>query len=194
LDEVDDGKDLGVTMQSDLKWKRQCTKTVKTADRVLGMIRRSFSYLSKDMALHLYITLERPHLEYCVQAWRLFEKIHRANGRGGVQRRVTKLEPSMRKCSYEERLKFFKLTTLVTRRIRGNLIEVFKILKGHEDVNAQKFFELSNLCTRGHSLKLFKMGYNLDYRKFTFTHRIMEIWNIPDEYTVVCDSLNGFKS
>jgi hypothetical protein len=49
-EEVDDGKDLGVIMQRDLKWNRQCTKAVKTASRVLGIIRRSFSYLRKDIA------------------------------------------------------------------------------------------------------------------------------------------------
>jgi hypothetical protein len=71
----------------------------------------------------------------------------------GVQRGTTKLVPSMRKYSYEERLKFFNLTTLEMRRIREYLVEVFKILKGYEDVNAQTFLELSKLCTRGHSLK-----------------------------------------
>jgi ribonucleases P/MRP protein subunit RPP40 len=69
----------------------------------------------------------------------------------GVQRRSAKLVPSMRKYSYEERLKFFNLTTLETRRIRGDLIELFKILKGYGDVDAQTFFELSKLYTRGYS-------------------------------------------
>jgi ribonucleases P/MRP protein subunit RPP40 len=64
----------------------------------------------------------------------------------GVQRRPTKLVPSMRNYSYEERLKFFNSTTLETRRFRGDLIEVFKILNGYEDVSAQAFFELSKLC------------------------------------------------
>jgi hypothetical protein len=46
----------------------------------------------------------------------------------------------MRNYSYEERLKLFNLTTLVTRRISGDLIEVFRILKGLAVVNAQIFF------------------------------------------------------
>ena len=71
---------------------------------------------------------------------------------------------------------FFNLTTLETR-IRRDLIEVFKILKGYEDVNAQTFFELSQLCTRGHCLKLFKKGCKLDCRKYTFAQRIVDIWN-----------------
>ena len=119
------------------------------------MIRRSFSYLNKDIALHLYKTLVRPHLEYCVQAWRPYLKKD-IELMEGVQRRATKLVPSMRNYSYVERLKLFNLTTLETRRIRGDLIEVFKILKGYEDVNAQTFFELSQLCTRGHSLNIGK--------------------------------------
>jgi hypothetical protein len=98
-----------------------------TANRVLSMIRQSFSYLSKDMALYLYKTLVRPHLEYCMQAWRPYLKKD-IELMEGVQRRVTKLVLSMRKYSYEERLKFFNLTTLETRRCRGDLIEVFKRL------------------------------------------------------------------
>jgi hypothetical protein len=39
LDEVDEEKALGIIMQSDLKWNRQCTKVVKTANRVLGLMR-----------------------------------------------------------------------------------------------------------------------------------------------------------
>jgi ribonucleases P/MRP protein subunit RPP40 len=154
------------------------------------MIRRSFSYSSKDIALHLYKVLVRPHLEYCVQAWRPYFK--KTELMDGIQMRVTKLVPSMRKYSYEERLKFFNLTICEMRRIRGDLIEVLKILKGYED--AQTFFELSKSCTRGHSSELFKAGCNLDCRKYTFAHRIVDICNSLDEDTIACDSLNGLKS
>jgi ribonucleases P/MRP protein subunit RPP40 len=64
-----------------------------------------------------------------VQAWRPYLKKD-IELMEGVQKRATKLVPSVRKYSYEERLKFFNLTTLETRRIRGDLIEVFKIFKG----------------------------------------------------------------
>jgi hypothetical protein len=37
-------------------------------------------------------------------------------------------------------------------------------------------------------------GSNFDSKKYTFAHRIVEIWNSLDEDTVACDSLNGFKS
>jgi ribonucleases P/MRP protein subunit RPP40 len=56
-----------------------------------------------------------------MQAWRPYFKKD-IELMEGVQRRATKLVPSMRKYSYEERLKFFNLTTLETRRIRVELI------------------------------------------------------------------------
>ena len=58
--------------------------------------------------------------------------------------------------TYEERLHELKLTTLETRRLRGDLIEVFKIFKGFTDLNPNEFFVLSESNLRGHSYKLFK--------------------------------------
>jgi hypothetical protein len=59
-----------------------------------------------------------------MQAWRPCLKKY-VELMEGVQKRVTKLVPSMRKYSYEERFKFFNLTMLETRRIIGYLTEVF---------------------------------------------------------------------
>jgi ribonuclease P/MRP protein subunit RPP40 len=70
LEEISEERDLGVIVQQDLKWSKQCSKSVSTANRILGMIKRSFCYLSKDVVLKLYKSLVQPHLEYCVQAWR----------------------------------------------------------------------------------------------------------------------------
>ena len=70
LDVVNEERDLGVIMQNDLKCDKQCAKSVKTANKILGMIRRKFNYLNREIVLQLYKTLVRPHLEYCVQAWR----------------------------------------------------------------------------------------------------------------------------
>jgi len=55
---------------------------------------------------------------------------------------------------YEERLKILGLTTLETRRLRGDLIEVFKILKGYENIDQEMLFDISQSNLRGHSLKL----------------------------------------
>jgi len=51
---------------------------------------------------------------------------------------------------HEERLKILDLTTLETRRLRGDLIEVFKILKGYENIDQEMFFDVSQSNFRGH--------------------------------------------
>jgi hypothetical protein len=55
----------------------------------------------------------------------------------GVQRRAAKLVIGMKGMSYEKRLKFLDMTTLETRRITGDLIEVFEILKSIENVKEE---------------------------------------------------------
>ena len=52
-----------------------------------------------------------------------------------IQRRATKLIPGLRDLTYEERLKECGLTTL-----RGDQIEVFKILNGYENIDSNIFF------------------------------------------------------
>ena len=57
-----------------------------------------------------------------------------------IQRRATKLIPELRDLTYEERLKECGLTTQETRRLRGDQIEVFKILNGYENIDSNIFF------------------------------------------------------
>ena len=59
-----------------------------------------------------------------------------------IQRRATKLIPELRDLRYEEQLKECGLTTLETRRLRGDQIEVFKILNGYENIDSNIFFEI----------------------------------------------------
>jgi len=58
----------------------------------------------------------------------------------GVQRRATKLITSIKDKTYEDKLRLVNLTTLETRRLRGDLIEVFKIFKGFDDLETTIFF------------------------------------------------------
>jgi hypothetical protein len=131
LADVIEERDLGVIIQDNLKVSEQCSKVVKTANCILGMIRRSFENKSSDIILPLYKSLVRPHLEYCVQAWRphLVKDIKLIEG---VQHRATRMMTDLYGKTYEQRLKCLNLTTLETRRLRGDLIELFKLLKGFD--------------------------------------------------------------
>ena len=97
-------------------------------------------YKEKELIIPLYKTIVRPHLEYCIQAWKPYRKkdidiLER------VQRRATKMIQKLRNISYEMRLKECGLTTLETRRLRDQ-IEVFKILNGYENIDRNIFFLL----------------------------------------------------
>ena len=95
---------------------------------------------------------------------------------------------------YEERLKILGLTTLETRRLRGDLIEVFKILKGYENIDQENaFFDMSQSNLRGHSLKLNKKRVRLDVAKFSFSNRVVNEWNNLDDKIISGCSLAGFK-
>ena len=69
------------------------------------------------------------------------------------------------------------------RRVRGDLIETYKILTGKENVDSSKFFVLNHGShnLRGHRLKLYKSRSRLNTRKFFYSHRVVEVWNsLPD--------------
>ena len=70
----------------------------------------------------------------------------------------------------EERLNILNITTLDTRKVRGELIEVFTICKGFDIIEPSLFFTLSTAPTRGHTLELVKPRCHLDIRKLSFAH------------------------
>ena len=90
LAKVEQEKDLVVAISSDLKPSKQCSEVVKTANKFIRFIGRSFEFRTEEIILYLYSALVRPHLEYCVQCWSSYYKkdIEKLEG---VQQRVTKL-------------------------------------------------------------------------------------------------------
>ena len=131
-------KDLGVTISADMKVSEQCGIAASKGNQILGLIRRNITYKGKKLIIPLYKAIVRPHLEYCIQAWRPYRKKD-IDTLERIQRRTTKMIPELRDLSYEERLKECGLTTLETRRLRGDQIEVFKILNGYENIDRNMY-------------------------------------------------------
>ena len=102
--------------------------------------------------------------------------------------RATKLIPGMRHMPYEERLKKLSLPTLKYRRLRGDMIEVFKL---------QASLRLDMKCytnTRGNSLSLTRQHVRYDLRKYGFANRVCSAWNALPEKVVTAPTLNTFKN
>ncbi|KAK3090279.1 hypothetical protein FSP39_010600 [Pinctada imbricata] len=103
--------------------------------------------------------------------------------------------PSLKNLTYEERLKSLELPTLRFRRLRGDIIEVFKILTGIYDKRVcSDLFELNLSSTRGHPFKLKKKRSRLDVRKHFFTNRVIDIWNSLPESVVLAKTLYSFEN
>ena len=87
------------------------------------------------------------------------------------------------------------LTTLETRRLRGDQIEVFKILNGYENIDSNIFFEIKeSKITRGHNYTLVKKQSRLDVRKYSFSQRTINVWNNLSTDCVQASSVNMFKN
>ena len=193
LEMVSNQKDLGVVVNNKLKFDGQCIAASKTANKILGFISRSFEYKSKDIVLPLYKSLVRPHLEYAIQFWSLYyrkdiDMLER------VQRRATKLIPNIRNLSYEDRLKRLGLYTLKTRRLRGDLIEVFKILNGFDLVSTNLFTLAPQSVTRTNGFKLEGKRFKTDIAKNFFSNRVINEWNALPWDVVKSESVNMFKN
>ena len=117
--------EIGVTFSADMKVSEQCGIAASEGNQILGLIRRTIMYKEKLLIVPLHKYIVRPHLEFCIQAWRPYckdiDKLER------IQQRATKMNPEL---SYESRLLQCGLTTLETRKLRGDQIEVFKIVNG----------------------------------------------------------------
>lgn len=137
------------------------------------------SYISPETFNILFRCYVRPHLEFAVQAWSPHlrkdkDKLER------VQRRATKLIPEYKNLPYEERLIRLNLP-LENRRVRGDLIETFKIIKGLEQMDKAKFFIENTNNLRGNACKLYKKQCRKDIRKHFFSLRVVDDWNrLPD--------------
>ena len=111
-----------------------------------------------------------------------------------MQRRATRLMTSDKSLSYTDRLQKFGLTTLETRRLRGDLIDVFKMFKGFDNIALNDFFKLSSTTLRGHTLKIYKSQVHLDVLgNFFFTIRIIDVWNSLPISLIYCETIATFK-
>ena len=149
-------KDLGLTISADMKVSEQCGIAAAKGNQIQGFIRRNIVYKEKELIIPLYKTIVRPHLEYCIQAWRPYRQKD-IDMLERVQRRATKMIQKLRNISNEMRLKECGLTTLETRRLRGDQIEVFKILNRYENIGRNICFTVKEeRRTRGHGVTLAK--------------------------------------
>ena len=195
LTSVKEAKDLGIKVSDDLKWTKHITMCVKKANRMIGLIKNTFTYMDKDMFLVLYKSLVRPLLEYCPQVWSPY-MVKDITALEKVQRRATKIVPEISDLPYEDRLQHLGLFPLQQRRQRGDMITVFKILNGMVDIKQEKLcpYHPGNQHTRRHNHQIIGTISKTDMRKNSFSQRIVLPWNMLTEHIVTSTTIDSFKA
>jgi hypothetical protein len=193
LKKTEQEKDLGVVVDSHLTFENHMIEKVNKANRIMGVIRRSYTYLDEKCFLLLYKALVRPHLEYCNQIWRPHLQKH-INMIENVQRRATRLIPGFKDLTYEERLRKLKLPSLAYRRMRGDIIEMYKLATHKYDRRiTEGLLHHIERNSRGHQLKLRKDRPSSTLQANSFLHRTVNNWNKLPQSVVEAESVKAFE-
>ena len=166
----------------------------KKARAALYQLKRAVSCRDPEVFLPLYKTSVRPHLEYCVQAWNPYLKkdIHLVER---VQRSATKIVKGLKGLSYPSRLKRLNLFSRPRRRVRGDLIEAFKLQTKVTDVSSDIFFTHRNApYLRGHAMILHKPRVYTNTRSQFFSQRVIDAWNKLPSQVIKSNSVAAFKN
>ena len=185
---------MGVIFDGKLSFDAHIQNCISKANRILGIIKRSFSYLDKELFLLIYKSMVRPHLEYANSIWS--PKLKRQSAAiERVQRRATKLLYEIREWSYERRLKFLNLPSLKYRRYRGDLIQTYKIIHKFDDLKTEDFFTVRNdTNTRSKNVNFYIEKCSSNSKLHSFSYRSRRYWNSLSKITKEARDLNSFKN
>ena len=185
-------KDIGFWISDDLSTTTHVHKARGRALGEINRIRRNFSFIDKRAFCVLYNQRVRPHLDYGMTACppnssaeaKLLERI---------QGKATALVHGLKGLNAEERRKKLGLMTLVERRERGDLIEVYKILKGLTRIDPTEFWEVREARNGARLVKELAANGRRQRQNF-FSYRVIQKWNLLPSELKTAPSLDSFKN
>ena len=182
LNIVNSVSDLGIIVDSDLNFSGHIASVTRKAHQRANLILRCF--ISRDIGslISAFKTYVRPIVEYNSSIWSpsLKKDILTIES---VQRRFTKRLAGMSNLSYHARLKLLKLESLELRRLRADLLLVYKILFGHVNLSVDAFFKvntnekLNSLRRHSYQLVVPTRRPNCIAGRGLFVYRIAKLWN-----------------
>ena len=198
LSVTEEEKDVGVRVSNTLKPTAQCQAAAKKANQLVGQMARAFTYRDRHNWIRLYKVYIRPHLEYAVQAWAPWHQKD-IDVLEEVQMRVVRMTSGLSSRVYVEQLTELALPSLQERRVRGDMIQVWKILHGHDKVKEEHWFKRKH-NTAAVNTRLSSSPYNLEIktarlelRRHSFSVRVVNGWNDLPDRVKGADTLINFK-
>ena len=193
INNVQQIRDLGVLVDSKLKFRAHIGKIVSAAKQRTSLLFRAFLTREPKFLIIAYKSYILPLLEYCSPIWSphsvgdilLLES---------VQRSFTRRIPGLENMSYDARLKALNMISLERRRLHFDLVFCYKLLNGLIGGVPDNYgLVLSTRKSRGNSFKLVINNPRIDARKYFFSSRICEPWNSLPDSVVLVNNVKSFK-
>ena len=186
-------KDLGVWISGKLTFSEHCAKVSCNASKRIGLIYRAFSSRDIEFMRNMFITYVRPLLEYNCEIWsplylRDIDLIE------NIQRRFLKRISGISNFSYRERLEMCSLEPLELRRLKKDIVLVYKIMNGMIALDFDEFFRFApDVGTRGNGRKLYPLIVRRNVVVNYFCNRVINVWNSLPREVVTAPTLNILK-
>ena len=168
LQTIETQRDLGILVAKNLKFSTHVRSITSKAQKLLGLIKNTFVSREPSVIMPTFCALVRSVLEYGSVIWspytaRDIQAVEK------IQRRATKMVRGLGNFSYEERLRILNLDSLEKRRLKTDLIQLYKIINGHTLLKAQTLFNFNvPERARRHSIRIYPNRCRLDVRKYFF--------------------------
>ena len=186
-------KDLGVVVDRSLKFHLHTDVTARKASGMANNLLRSTVCREMAFMVALFISHVRPLLDYCSPVWNL-GYVADVKKLENVQRRWTKQIAGFEELDYGARLRRAGLYSIAGRRLRSDLVKVWKIFHGLCSAELESLVDRqTHRATRGHDYKLAVPRCRTELRRRSFGVRVVRTWNGLSADVVSADTLHVFK-
>ena len=191
---VDSHTDLGVIVDSSLKFHEHARRTAQKAGGLAQNLLKSTVCRSPEFMVAIFCTHIRPILEYCSVLWhtgytgdlRILES---------VQRRWTKQVEHLSQLDYGSRLRALDMYSVSGRLLRADMIYCWKIFNGKCCIHPVTLFSPApQRGTRGHQFKVGHVRVQTDVRRRAFSVRCVNQWNGLPRDVVTEQDYRTFKN
>ena len=198
IEAVEQEKDLGVLISSDLKPDKMVKKQAQKAHVKLSQFNSTFTYRGKTW-MKLYNTYVKPSMMYSCEAWKpatreSLEKLE------AVQRRAVRMAGGQGNKSYREACREAGLNTVEEQLDEADMVRVFRIMNGNDNIDKTIFWTMEE-ARQGAGRRRFKVkeirrniaGQRKEARKRSFASRVQDPWNSLKDSVKLAKNPKSFR-